>query len=166
MAYQDDLNQTGSLGRFQSFQMTFLLICNAVVLLHAVLESLIAAIPCHCCWVTILDIDTVFDNDSGKLSQDDFLRISPDPTTDSNLRPDKCPCFVQPQWHHLHPNGTFSRVTKLDIDLYVCGWVYDQSTFFSTMVFEVSDSISPQELGVRDGKNSTFSFVLSLHAFS
>ncbi|XP_059258437.1 solute carrier family 22 member 11 isoform X6 [Mustela nigripes] len=94
-------------------------------------ENFLAAVPGHRCWVRMLDNSS---EAPANLSSKDLLTVSIPPGL--HREPHQCRRFRQPQWQLLDPNATATNWSEAATELCVDGWVYDRSTFTSTIVSE------------------------------
>ncbi|XP_032735269.1 solute carrier family 22 member 12 isoform X5 [Lontra canadensis] len=94
-------------------------------------ENFLAAVPGHRCWIRLLDNSS---EAPANLSSKDLLTVSIPPGL--NLEPHQCRRFRQPQWQLLDPNATATNWSEAATELCTDGWVYDHSTFTSTIVSE------------------------------
>ncbi|XP_012900127.1 solute carrier family 22 member 12 isoform X2 [Mustela putorius furo] len=132
MAFSELLDQVGGLGRFQVLQMVALVVPIVWLTTQSMLENFSAAVPNHRCWVPLLDNSTAQASVPGALGPKDLLTISIPPGP--NHEPHQCRRFRQPQWQLLDPNATATNWSQVATEPCVDGWVYDRSTFTSTIV--------------------------------
>ncbi|XP_073904737.1 solute carrier family 22 member 11 isoform X6 [Castor canadensis] len=133
MAFEELLERAGGVGRFQVLQVFTLLLPAVLTPCHLLLENFSAAIPGHRCWVHILDNGSqVLTN----LTHEAFLAVSIPPGP--NQQPHHCLRFQEPQWQLLDPNATAANWSEAATEPCMDGWVYDRSTFTSTVVTTLS----------------------------
>ncbi|XP_025734805.1 solute carrier family 22 member 12 [Callorhinus ursinus] len=134
MAFSELLDQVGGLGRFQVLQMVALVVPIVWLTTQGMLENFSAAVPSHRCWVPLLDNSTGQASVPGALGPKDLLTVSIPPGP--NHEPHQCRRFRQPQWQLLDPNATATNWSEAATEPCMDGWVYDHSTFTSTIVSE------------------------------
>lgn len=142
MAFPELLDRVGGLGRFQLFQMIALVTPILWVTTQNMLENFSAAVPHHRCWVPLLDNSTSQASIPGDFGPDDLLTVSIPPGPDQ--QPHQCLRFRRPQWQLIESNATATNWSKDDTEPCEDGWVYNHSTFRSTIVTTVTALGSPK----------------------
>ncbi|XP_051049733.1 solute carrier family 22 member 11 [Phodopus roborovskii] len=129
MAFEELLDRAGGVGLFQVLQVCTLFLPTLSLPFHMLLENFSAAVPDHRCWTHILDNSSeVFTN----LTHEALLAISIPPGP--NLKPHQCRRFRHPQWQLLDPSATAANGSEAATEPCLDGWVYDHSTFTTTIV--------------------------------
>ncbi|KAJ8361577.1 hypothetical protein SKAU_G00181020 [Synaphobranchus kaupii] len=95
------------------------------------LNNFMAAIPDHHCDIGGLDDGEYFMN----LTQDQRLTVSIPAQDDGSLS--SCKMFREPQFHLLYNSSNATEIPAVPCQY---GWVYDNSTFSSTLATEVNFS--------------------------
>ncbi|KAM5249000.1 solute carrier family 22 member 12-like isoform 2-T2 [Ctenodactylus gundi] len=129
MAFEELLKQAGGAGLFQTLQVITLLLPAIFTPSQMLLENFSAAVPSHRCWAHILDNSSEI---PAGLTREAILAISIPQGADRQPHP--CLRFRQPQWQLLDPNATATNWSEAATEPCVDGWVYDRSTFTSTIV--------------------------------
>ncbi|XP_005577586.2 solute carrier family 22 member 6 isoform X1 [Macaca fascicularis] len=123
MAFNDLLQQVGGVGRFQQIQVTLVVLPLLLMASHNTVQNFTAAIPTHHCRPPA----------NANLSKDGGLEAWL--PRDRQGQPESCLRFTSPQWGPPFPNGTEANGTG-DTEPCTDGWIYDNSTFPSTIVTE------------------------------
>ncbi|XP_052518158.1 solute carrier family 22 member 6 [Budorcas taxicolor] len=123
MAFNDLLLQLGGVGRFQKIQVTLVILPVILMASHNTLQNFTAAIPTHHCRPPA---------DTNLSEEGDLDAWLP---RDGQGRPESCLLFTSPQRGPPFPNGTETNGTGAT-EPCPHGWIYDNSTFPSTIVTE------------------------------
>ncbi|XP_012876623.1 PREDICTED: solute carrier family 22 member 12 isoform X4 [Dipodomys ordii] len=132
MAFPDLLDKIGDLGKFQLLQNVALLVPIILLTSQNMIENFSAAVPRHRCWVPLLDNGTAQASLPGAPGPEALLAVSIPLGPDQ--QPHRCRRFQHPQWQLLDPNNTATNGSEAATEPCVDGWVYDYSTFTSTIV--------------------------------
>uniref|UniRef100_A0A8C9RD68 Solute carrier family 22 member 6 n=1 Tax=Scleropages formosus TaxID=113540 RepID=A0A8C9RD68_SCLFO len=127
MKFDTIIAEINGFGQFQVMVILLQCISRFTLPFHFLLNNFIAAVPSHHCNIAALDDRDIFKN----LSQEQRLTVSIPAQEDGTLS--SCEMFPQPQLHLLYgPSNT------TDTPAAECqnGWVYDTSTFTSTIATE------------------------------
>ncbi|XP_034745850.1 solute carrier family 22 member 7b.1 isoform X1 [Etheostoma cragini] len=127
MKFENVLAEVNGFGRFQLRTILLNVIPRVTLPFHFLLNNFIAVIPCHHCNISSLDDGGVFRN----LSLAERLVVSIPLQADGT--PNTCQMFAEPQYHLLLNS---SNMTELPTVPCQNGWVYDHSTFKSTLATE------------------------------
>ncbi|XP_049635615.1 solute carrier family 22 member 6 isoform X2 [Suncus etruscus] len=123
MAFNDLLQQVGGVGRFQQLQVTLVVLPLLLMASHNTLQNYTAAIPTHHC------------------RPPEGTNLSRDPELEAWLprnrqgQRESCLRFTSPQWGLPWANDSEANSTGTT-EPCPDGWIYDNSTFPSTIVTE------------------------------
>ncbi|XP_026214801.1 solute carrier family 22 member 7-like [Anabas testudineus] len=124
MKFENILDDINGFGRFQIMIIVISFIGRFTLPCHFMLNNFIAAVPSHHCDISYLDDGGIFSN----LTQTERLVVSIPVQDDGTFS--SCRMFEEPQYHLLLNS---SNVTGLNTVPCQNGWVYDNSTFTSTL---------------------------------
>ncbi|XP_078138862.1 solute carrier family 22 member 6-B-like [Centroberyx gerrardi] len=127
MKFENVLAGVDGFGRFQAWIILLLVISRITLPFHFLLNNFIAVVPSHHCNLSTLDDGGVFRN----LTLQQRLAVGIPRLEDGT--PSSCQMFAEPQYHLLLNS---SNITDLPMVPCQNGWVYDNTTFKSTLATE------------------------------
>lgn len=119
ISFGDLLEEVGSMGPFQFLSVLLLSLPVLLLASHNLVQNFSAASPEHKC----------------RLSPSTNASVGHPGPLDQSQLPDRCQRFVRRM--ALDPNGSLDKDRGAEIEPCHDGWLYDNSTFASTIVTEV-----------------------------
>ncbi|XP_053272725.1 solute carrier family 22 member 7 [Pleuronectes platessa] len=127
MKFDTILSEINGFGRFQ-IQLVLIQVLSRITLpCHFLLNNFMAAVPAHHCNVSALDDGDLF----GNLTRPEKLVVGVPAERDGTLS--SCQMFSQPQYQRLSGSNGSEEAPTVQCQN---GWVYDNSTFRSTLATE------------------------------
>ncbi|KAM4590754.1 solute carrier family 22 member 7-like [Odontesthes bonariensis] len=127
MKFETILEEINGFGPFQIFILVLLVTPRIVLPCHFLLNSFIAAVPPHHCDISSLDHGGLL----GNLTQEQRWTVGIPEGDDGH--PKSCEMFAELQFQLL---SNSSSSTDLPVVQCSSGWIYDNSTFSSTLATE------------------------------
>uniref|UniRef100_A0AAX7SV33 Major facilitator superfamily (MFS) profile domain-containing protein n=1 Tax=Astatotilapia calliptera TaxID=8154 RepID=A0AAX7SV33_ASTCA len=127
MKFDSILAEINGFGKFQIALVLIQILSRITLPCHFLLNNFMAAVPSHHCNIDALDTGAVF----GNLTLDQKLAVGIPAERDGT--PSSCQMFSEPQYEYLL--GSNSSKGSFTVQCQN-GWVYDKSTFKSTLATE------------------------------
>ncbi|XP_074532223.1 solute carrier family 22 member 7-like [Halichoeres trimaculatus] len=127
MKFENILEEINGFGPFQIVLLILLWTPRIVLPCHFLLNIFIAAEPPHHCDISTLDYEGLFDN----LTKEQRLAVSIPARRDGSLK--SCEMFAEPQFQLTDNTSNSAYLPTVPCQ---SGWVYDNSTFTSTLATE------------------------------
>lgn len=128
MRFENVLADINGFGRFQVMIIAISFLGRFTMPCHFMLNNFVAAVPAHHCDFSSLDDGGIFMN----LSHAQRLVVSIPIQQDGT--PSSCQMFMEPHYHLLLNSSDIIDVPTMPCQT---GWVYDNTTFKSTVTSEV-----------------------------
>ncbi|KAJ1105723.1 hypothetical protein NDU88_003128 [Pleurodeles waltl] len=135
MYFDDLLNWTGGMGRYQFIQIVMLMFPVMMKSIHSMLQNFTAAIPDHHCQIHATNKETSWPNVIANKDSEEVLQVFI--PLDEKQIPEKCLRFTSAQWAFVNSSTTGDNVSTADVEPCSDGWIYDRSKFASTIIIEV-----------------------------
>uniref|UniRef100_A0A3Q3G9D5 Major facilitator superfamily (MFS) profile domain-containing protein n=1 Tax=Labrus bergylta TaxID=56723 RepID=A0A3Q3G9D5_9LABR len=127
MKFDSLLTEINGFGKFQTQLVVIQLFSRITLPCHFLLNNFMAAVPSHHCNISALDDGGRF----GNLTQDQKLAVGIPAEQDGT--PSSCLMFSNPRYQLLSGSNSSEETLTAQCQK---GWVYDNSTFKSTLVTE------------------------------